>query len=183
MTQDTLPPGLSLLPSQHKLPAPLSMLTSNQVLVAADTDALFPPAMATVRAERSRMPVPWILSHVDMGLRGCFQARSILNASAEKRGAPRLSESGWDTAHSISCWPVSTRAGQPGLQPASTWLSVQIPARSREPGSVQQDLPARPASGDKRRRQRTSAAVIPDSQLPCSDLSSTSHASSSLFHA
>lgn len=156
---------------------PLSMLTSNQVLVAADTDPLFPPAMATVRAECSRTPVPWILSHVDVGLGGCFQARSILNASAEKRGAPQLSESGWDTAHSISCWPVSTRAGQPGLRPASSWLSVQVPARSREPGSVQQDIPGRSASGVIRRTQTEEQcwrSYLTVNFIPCNGFSSTS---------
>lgn len=97
--------------------------------------------------QSSGMLVPWILSAVDVGPGGCFQARSILNAFAKTRGAPWLSESGWDTAHSISCWPMATRAGQPGLQPASTWLFLQTPARSMEPGSGQQDLPGRSANG------------------------------------
>lgn len=107
--------------------------------------------------QSSGMLVPWILSAVDVGPGGCFQARSILNAFAKTRGAPWLSESGWDTAHSISCWPMATRAGQPGLQPASTWLSLQTPARSMEPGSGQQDLPRRSANGNKQCRGRGSA--------------------------
>lgn len=49
--------------------------------------------------QSSGMLVPWILSAVDVGPGGCFQARSILNAFAKTRGAPWLSESGWDTAH------------------------------------------------------------------------------------
>lgn len=75
--------------------------------------------------QSSGMLVPWILSAVDVSPGGCFQARSILNAFAKTWGAPWLSESGWDTAHSISCWPVSTSTGQPGLQPASTWICLQ----------------------------------------------------------
>lgn len=85
----------------------------------------------------------WILPTVDVGPGGRFQARSILNAFAKTQGAPWLSESGWDTAHSISCWPMSTRVRQSGLQPAFTWLSLQTPARSMEAESGQQDLPGR----------------------------------------
>lgn len=45
------PTGLALLPTWNKLPAPLSMRTSNPVLAAADTDSLFPPVMATAGAK------------------------------------------------------------------------------------------------------------------------------------
>lgn len=65
---------------------------SSARLVAADTDPLFLPIMAAARAKLWEL-VPWILSAVDVGLGGCFQARSILKAFAKTRGAPWLSES------------------------------------------------------------------------------------------
>lgn len=116
--------------------------------------------------------MPCILSAVDVDLGGCFQARSILTAFAETRGAPRLSESGWDTAHSISCWPVSTRAGQPGLQPASTWLSGQGPARSREPGPCNRTFLEGQLAGTNGANRGAVLAVIPDSQA-CNGFSAT----------
>lgn len=109
----------------------------------------------------------WILSTVDVGPGGRFQARSILNAFAKTRGAPWLSESGWDTAHSISCWPMSTRVGQSGLQPASTWLSLQTPARSMEAECGQQDLPGRSANGNKQCKRGAVLMITADSQVHC----------------
>lgn len=137
------------------------MCTSNQVSVAANNDPLFPPVMATTRAGRL---VSWILSAVDVGLEGCFQVRSILSAFAETRGAPRLNESGWDTVHSISCWPLSTGAGQPGLQPASTWPPVQGPSRSREIGSVYRAFLEGQPVGANGANRATVLLAIPESQ-------------------
>lgn len=137
------------------------MCTLNQVSVAGNNDLLFPPVMVTTRAGRL---VSWILSAVDVGLGGCFQARSILSAFAETRGAPRLNELGWDTAHSISCWPLSTGAGQPGLQPASTWLPVQGLARSREIGSVHRAFLEGQSVGANGANRVTVLLAIPESQ-------------------
>lgn len=110
------------------------------------------------------MLVAWILSTVDVGPGGRFQARSILNAFAKTRGAPWLSESGWDTAHSISCWPMSTRVGQSGLQP-----------RSMEAESGQQDLPGRSANGNKQCKRGAVLMITADSQVHCSVMDFLQH--------
>lgn len=45
---------------------------------------------------------------------------------AEAWGDPRLSESGWDTARSISCWLEATMAGQRGPQSEATLRSLRV---------------------------------------------------------
>lgn len=108
---------------------------------APDTDPISHPLGSLLGGRLGKVTggcVPWILSAVDVGLGALFEARSSLNVLAEVQGDPRLGESGWDTARSISCWPESTMSGQQVPEPAAPSPSLRAPAGSAELGSGQQ---------------------------------------------
>lgn len=84
--------------------------------------------------------MPWIFSAVDVGLGALFLGQEQPKCICRGAGDPRLGESSWDSARSISHWPESTMAGQQVPEPAATSLPLPAPAGSVELGSAPQLL-------------------------------------------
>lgn len=108
-------------------------------------------------ASRRQLACPG-LSAADAGLGAPFLGQEQPRCIRRGTGDPRLGESSWDTARSISDWPESTVAGPQVPEPAATSLPLPAPAGSVELGSGHGAWGSTQQTDERRQQEQRSRA-------------------------